>query len=45
MCADVLSLLYTFWDPQKYALSLDVPQTWFNNWPDDDSLSRNMSPL
>jgi len=27
------------------ALSLDVPQTWFNNWPDDDSLSRNMSPL
>jgi len=27
---------------QKCALSLDVPQTWFNNWPDDDSLSRNM---
>jgi len=29
----------------KSALSLDVPQTWLNNWPDDDSLSRNMSPL
>jgi len=29
---------------QKCALSLYVPQTWFNNWPDDDSLSRNMSP-
>jgi hypothetical protein len=30
---------------QKCALSLDVPHTWFNNWPDDNSLSRNMSPL
>jgi len=30
---------------QKCALSLDVPQAWFNNWPDDDSLSRSMSPL
>ena len=30
---------------QKCALTLDVPHTWFNNWPDDDSLSRNMSPL
>jgi len=30
---------------QKCALSLDVPHTWCNNWPDDDSLSRNMSPL
>jgi hypothetical protein len=30
---------------QKCASSLDVTQTWFNNWPDDDSLSRNMSPL
>ena len=29
----------------KCALSLDVPQIWFNNWPDDDSLSRNVSPL
>jgi uncharacterized membrane protein YecN with MAPEG domain len=29
----------------KCALSLDVPQTWFNNWPDDDSSSRNMSPI
>ena len=29
----------------KIALSLDEPQTWFNNWPDDDSSSRNMSPL
>jgi len=32
------------WD-HKCALSLDVPKTWFNNWPDDDFLSRNMSPL
>jgi hypothetical protein len=30
---------------QKCALSLAVPQTLFNNWPEDDSLSRNMSPL
>jgi len=30
---------------QECALSLDVPQTWCNNWPDDDSLSRNISPL
>jgi hypothetical protein len=30
---------------QKCALSHDVLQTWFNNWPDDDSLSRYMSPL
>jgi hypothetical protein len=30
---------------QKCALSLDVPYAWFNNCPDDDSLSRNMSPL
>ena len=29
---------------QKCALSLHVPRTWFNNWPYDDSLSRNMSP-
>jgi len=33
-----------FWDP-KCALSLDVPQICFSNWPDDDSLSRNMSPF
>jgi len=26
---------------QKCALSLDVPQTWFSNWPGDDTLSRN----
>jgi hypothetical protein len=32
------------WGPQKCALLLDVPKTWFNNWPDDDSISRNMSP-
>jgi len=30
---------------QKCARSLDVPQTWFYNWPGNDSLSRNMSPL
>jgi len=30
---------------ERCALSLDVPQTWLNNWPDDDPLSRNMSPL
>jgi hypothetical protein len=30
---------------QKCALLHDVPETWFNNWPDDDSLSRNRSPL
>ena len=46
----------SFWDPKnvhqnvvlgshKCALSLDVPHTWFNNWPDDDCLSRNMSSL
>jgi len=29
----------------KTHFSLDVPQTWFNSWPYDDSLSRNMSPL
>ena len=29
---------------QKFALLLDVPKTCFNNWPDDDSMSRNMSP-
>jgi hypothetical protein len=29
----------------KWKFTLDVPQTWFNNWPNDDSLSRNMSPL
>jgi ABC-type uncharacterized transport system substrate-binding protein len=29
---------------QKCALLLDVPKTWFNDWPDDDSVSRNMSP-
>jgi hypothetical protein len=28
----------------KCTLSLDEPQTCFNNWPDDESLSRNMSP-
>jgi len=32
-------------ESQKCALLLDVPQTWFNNWPEVDSLSRNMSPL
>jgi hypothetical protein len=26
-------------------ISLFVPHTWFNKWPDDNSLSRNMSPL
>jgi len=31
--------------PQKYALSLDVPHTWFNNCPHYDTLSRNMSSL
>jgi hypothetical protein len=30
---------------KKCTFSLYVPQTWFNNWPDDDSLIRNMSPL
>jgi hypothetical protein len=30
---------------RKCALSLGVPQMWFNNWPDDDSMSRNMSPF
>jgi len=30
---------------QTCALLLDVPETCFNNWPDDDSMSRNMSPL
>jgi len=24
---------------QKCALVLDVPHIWFNNWPDDDSMS------
>ena len=32
------------WGP-KCVLSLYVPQTRLNKWPDDDSLSRNMSPL
>jgi len=31
--------------PQKCALLLDVPKTWFDDWPDDDSMSRNMSPF
>jgi hypothetical protein len=30
---------------QKCALFFYVPHTWFNNWPDDDSLSQNISPL
>jgi len=30
---------------QKCELVLDVLQTWFSIWPDDDSMSRNMSPL
>jgi len=29
----------------KCALVIDVPKTWFNNWPDDDSMSRKMSRL
>jgi hypothetical protein len=29
--------------PQKCTLLLDVPQTWFNNWPYDGSMRRNMS--
>ena len=29
---------------KKCAFLLDVPQTWFNDWPDDDSMGRNMSP-
>jgi len=37
--------VHIFGIPKKWELSLDVPQTWFNNWPDDDSLGRNMSPL
>ena len=24
---------------QKYARLLDVPKTWFNNWPDDDTFT------
>jgi hypothetical protein len=27
---------------QKCARVLDVPQTWFINWPDDGSMSRNI---
>jgi len=30
---------------QKCALSLGVPQTWFNNWPDDDSESKDVATL
>jgi len=29
---------------QKCALLLDIPYIRFKNWPDDDSMSRNMSP-
>jgi hypothetical protein len=27
----------------KSALSLDVPKTWFNDWPDDDSESKHVA--
>jgi len=36
--------IVNIWGFQKYALLLDVPQTRFNTWPDDGSMSRNMSP-
>jgi hypothetical protein len=36
----------TFWDPKNVHFYLRYLKTWFNNnWPDDDSVSRNMSPL
>jgi hypothetical protein len=31
--------------PKNMYFLVYVPQTWFNKWPDYDSLSRNMSPL
>jgi hypothetical protein len=36
---------WTMYEVHEVKVHTDVPQTWFNNWPDDDSLSRNMSPL
>jgi hypothetical protein len=27
----------------KCAISLDVPQTWFKDWPDDDSESKHVA--
>jgi hypothetical protein len=45
ICTHFLLNFVNILGSQKCALSLDVPQTWFNNWPEDDSLSRNMSSL
>ena len=44
-CLRYIKYKCTFWGSQKCGFVLDIPQTWFNNWPDDDSMSRNMSPL
>jgi len=44
ICIHVFSLFANILGSRKCALSLDVPQTWFNNWPDDDSVCRNISP-
>jgi len=40
----VLLTVVSILGPTKCALSLDVPYTWFNDWPDDECMSRNMSP-
>jgi hypothetical protein len=48
-----LKLIHSYPRPLKFVnilgfhkcpLLLDVPKTWFNNWPVDDSTIRNMSP-
>jgi hypothetical protein len=44
-CLRFIKYKSTFFGSQKLAFVLDVPQTWFSNWSDDDSVSRNMSPL
>ena len=40
-----VSYLVNILESQKCALLLDVPESCFNNWPDDDPMSRNMSPF